>query len=116
MQDKTINNALLALRKQIIRESGEGLDHVEALLALRGVDLTTVYQAKAANWARRGHMHRMALEALKDGPLTRRQLVDRIAGQRPEVPPERIYWRTDAALAKLQAKGLVRREGRVWST
>jgi hypothetical protein len=38
MLDKTITNALIALRKQIIRESLDGLPHVDALLAARGVD------------------------------------------------------------------------------
>lgn len=31
MQDKTINNALLTLRKQTSREGGDGPEHVEAL-------------------------------------------------------------------------------------
>lgn len=38
MQEKTINNALLALRRQIIRGDGENLAHVEALLRARGVE------------------------------------------------------------------------------
>ncbi|MTJ05746.1 MAG: hypothetical protein FH759_13765, partial [Sediminimonas qiaohouensis] len=39
MQDRTIDNALLALRKEIVRHGRDGLDHVEALLTLRGVEL-----------------------------------------------------------------------------
>ena len=39
MQDKAINNALLALRRQIIRENLDGLAEVETLLRLRGVPL-----------------------------------------------------------------------------
>ena len=37
-----------------------------------------------------------------------------IAPRRPDVTPERLYWRVDAALSKMQSAGLVRREGRVW--
>ncbi len=33
---KTIDGVLLNLRAQIIRDGGEGLEHVEALLAIRG--------------------------------------------------------------------------------
>lgn len=114
MQDRTIDNALLALRKQIIREKLEGLEHVEALLAIRGVAMPRVMPAKAANTARRCAMRLMVLGALRDGPMTRKQIVAHIAPLRPDVPPERLYWRVDAALAKLHYAGKVRREGRVW--
>ncbi|WP_136634948.1 hypothetical protein [Pseudooceanicola onchidii] len=100
MQDKTINNALLALRKQIIREGGDGLDHVEALLAMRGVDMPRVLIATA----RRGEMGRMVLDALRDGPKTRAQLVEYIGALRPDVPTDRLYWRVDGALSKLRGK------------
>jgi hypothetical protein len=54
MQDKTIDGALLALRKQIIREKREGLAHVEALLALRGVHMPAVLPAKRKDVAGKG--------------------------------------------------------------
>ncbi len=116
MQDKSIDSALLALRKQITRNDGEGLAHVEALLAMRGVDMPRVRPAKAANSARRGEMARLILCALSERPMTRRELVAHIAAKRPDVTLERIYWRTDAALNKLRVKGKVRREGRVWGS
>ena len=37
MLDKTITNALIALRRQIIRGNLDRLDHVNALLAARGI-------------------------------------------------------------------------------
>lgn len=37
MLDKTIDSALLNLRRDLIRGGDEGLAHVEALLRLRGV-------------------------------------------------------------------------------
>ena len=107
MQDRTIDNALLALRKQ----GGEVQELAERLLALRGVDhLPRIIPSPA----RRGDMQRMVLDALRDGPKTRRELVDYLAGLRPDAPPDRLYWRTDAALSKLRMAGQVRREGRVW--
>ena len=54
MQERTINSALLALRKQMIRGEGEGLDHVEALLALRGIHPPRVMRAKRSDVAKRG--------------------------------------------------------------
>ena len=50
MQDKTISNALLALRKQIIRGDGKELAQVERLLRMRGVDMRACYQLSAALW------------------------------------------------------------------
>jgi hypothetical protein len=113
MQDKTIDNALLALRKQIIRGNGEGLEHAEALLSARGVLLPAVIRREAPV-APRGQMRRMVLDALSGGPLTRRQLTWSIAPLRQDVPLARLYWRVDSVLAKMKVAGLVRLEGRVW--
>ena len=107
MQNKTINNALLALR----RDGGKPQELAERLLALRGVNhLPRIIRHPA----KRGEMRRMVLEALRDGPMTRRALVAHLAPLRPEVPLEQLYWRTDTTLSKLRMAGLVRREGRVW--
>lgn len=113
MLDKSIDGALLALRKQIIKQGAEGLAHVEALLELRGVSMPKV-TVLCAPVAKRGCMRRMALQSLKDGPMTRRQIVDHIAPLRPDVPPERLYWRVDAALQKLRKAGVAARDGRLW--
>jgi len=114
MQDKTIDNALLALRKQIIRGDGDGLEHVETLLQMRGVDMPRVLPAMPENSARRGQMAFWIMEALRDGPKPRREIAARIRELRPDVPQEALYWRVDAALSRLRRKGLVWRDGRVW--
>lgn len=114
MQDATIDNALLALRKQIILGGGEGRDHVQALLQMRGVRLPRVLGPKAADAMRKGHMAYMILEALRQRPMTRKELVVRLADKRHDVSQEKLYWRTAYALNKLRVKGLVMRDGRVW--
>jgi len=113
MQDRSIDNALLALRKQIIRDSLDGLDHVEALLQMRGV-APPKGKPKPANAARKGGMASMILDALRECPMTLTELVAWISPKRPDVSPERLYYRTASALTQLRIKGLVRREGRVW--
>ena len=112
MLNKSIDGALLALRKQIIRGDGKGLEHVEALLAMREVECPVVLPARCATTVRKGQMRSMILDALRDGPMTRNQLVEHVAPRRPDVPPERLYWRVDAALSKVRAAELVRRERR----
>ena len=114
MQDKTINNALLALRKQIIRGDDEGLNHVESLLRMRGVDMPRVMPPKRKDVARRGLMSALVLGALRDEPKTTVEVAAYIAPRRPELSPEAVHKRTALCLTKLKKRGLVGREGRVW--
>src|SRR6056297_1386858 len=114
MQDRTIDSALLALRKQIIRDSLDGLDHVEALLQMRGVDAPRVMPPKPKNSARRGHMTALVLNALAEGGKTLPEVARCVHQRRPGLPYSAAYARTGQALAKLKKRGLVRREGRVW--
>ncbi len=114
MLDKSINGALLALRKQIIRRDGEGQEHVEALLAMRGVGMPRVMPAKRSDVARRGHMQLLILASLRDGPKTIREIVAYVAERRPEISYEAAYTRTGQRLPVMRAKGLVRRGDGVW--
>lgn len=114
MQDKSIDNALLALRKQIIRGNLDGLAHVEALLALRGVPMPRVMPDKRPDAARRGHMRWIVLDALRDGPKPFREVVAYVSERRPEITYEAAYQRTGQVLWKLRIAGMVRREGRAW--
>ena len=114
MLDKSIGGALLALRKQIIRGDGAGLEHVEALLRLRSVPIPRVLPSKRVDAARRGHMRRLVLGALRGGPKAMPDLVAHVAAHRPELGPQAAYHRTGQALQKLRLAGLVTREGRSW--
>ncbi len=114
MQDKSINNALLALRKQITRGDGVGLAHVEALLALRGVHMPAVLPAKLPDAARRGHMARMVMDVLRDGPMTAREVAAYVSERRPEIDFDAAHKRAALALSKLKKAGLISREGRLW--
>ena len=42
LRPETITNALVNLRAQLIRDRGSGLEHVEALLQMRGHNLGAV--------------------------------------------------------------------------
>jgi hypothetical protein len=114
MQDKTINNALLALRKQMIRGDGDGLAHVEALLVQRGVDMPRVMPAKRNDVARRMHMRSLVLQALEGGPARLADVVAYVHPKYQDVPIERTSKRVSNALWKAKLAGLVGREGRLW--
>jgi len=113
MLDKSIDGALLALRKGLIRGGGEGLEHVKALLALRRVAMPRVLPAKPADTARRNVMRRLVLAALRDGPKGLRELVAYVSARRPELAPAAAYRRTEQAIQKLRMAGLVVREERM---
>ena len=114
MQDKSINGALLALRKQIIRGNLDGLEHVEALLTMRGVHMPAVLPAKTADAALKGHVRALVIQALREGPMTRAELLEYLAEQRPQLPYKVAYARADKVLWKMGKVGLLEREGRVW--
>lgn len=114
MQERSIDNALLALRKQITREKLDGLCHVEALLTLRGVHMPAVLPTKRDDVARRGHMSLMIMGALRDGPKTLPDIVAAVAARRPELPYSAAYKRTGQALANMKLRGQVVRDGRLW--
>lgn len=102
MQDKSIDGALLALRKQIIRSKGDGLAHVEALLTLRDVPMPRVLPVKTPDAARRGQMRALVYEALRGGPKPLQDIVAHVAAARPELVPHAAYKRTTQALAKMR--------------
>lgn len=114
MLDKSIDGALLALRKQITREGQDGLEHVEALLRMRGVDMPRVMPAKRQDVAKRGHMRLLVLEALRGGPKPLKGIAAHVSARRPEIGYSLAYTRCGQCLAKLRNAGLVMREGRVW--
>ncbi|HMO09323.1 MAG TPA: hypothetical protein PKD10_17000 [Paracoccaceae bacterium] len=107
MLDKSIDSALLALRKQIIRSGSDGLAHVEALLALRGVDLPRVSPARVHGTTKRNETALLVIGALRDGPMARSEVVAVLAAAKPLLDAKRCYHRVDHAMAKLRAKGVV---------
>jgi hypothetical protein len=115
MQDKTIDNALLELRKRIIRGNGDGLEHVEALLSARGVSMPRVMPAKRKDASRRGLMRLVVLGALGADGARMGEIAAHVAAHRPELTYEQAYHRSGQCLARLKRCGMVRREGRVWS-
>lgn len=107
MQDKTINNALMALRKQVGHEG----KLAEVLLDMRGV--------KWGGWVQdgplgRGQTKRFVLDTLTDGPLSSADLGKALRAGRPDIGQTAAANRVYQALLRLEGKGLVRRDGRLW--
>lgn len=116
MLDKTITNALIALRKKIIRNSLDGLVHVDALLVARGIDPAKqrIGPKRKPDQARQGLMRLMVIEALQGGPKRYAEISALVAMKRPEIGHDATHKRTGHALDRMQKAGLVKRDGRLW--
>lgn len=113
VSEDTIRNALLYIRAEIVRDNLNGLEHVDALLAMRGHEAAPVPR-KTPKAFKRGELRRMILDALRDGPQTGAQLAERIAGQRDGLTRQQAYKRVYIALHGMQRRGMVRHQGRLW--
>ena len=114
MQDKSIDGALLALRKTIIRGNLDGLAHVEALLSLRNVHMPAVLPAKKVDVAKSGHMSRLVRDALRNGPMTAMALTGIVVAARPEISASDANKRTAQVLCNMKFAGALVRDGRLW--
>ena len=114
MLDKTITSALLNLRAKIIRGNLDGLDHVEALLAARGVDLPHVPKPHASNSLPRLAMMRLLVDALMDGPKDGVAAARYVAEHQPSISYRDAQRRVHQALARMVANGYAVRDGKAW--
>ena len=114
MLDKTITNALLHLRAQIIRGKLDGLAHVEALLVARGVALPRVPQPHARNSLPRRAMSAMLIEALRDGPKGGVAAARYVADHQPSISYKEAQARVHQALARMVVNGFAVKDGGVW--
>ena len=107
-------NALTLLRKEIVREELDGLEHVDALLVLRGVDPETIRTPRAVpNRFKRGELTRAILSMLREQPMKAIDMADRLRVAHP-CDRWRMYNGVNRALYRLRDRGVVKREGRVW--
>ena len=96
MQDKTINNALLALYR-----TGDAREHVTAIMALRSIDPPQRMQDRPLS---RGKCSRIVLGCL---PCTTPQAADAIQAQMEGVARRSAWQRAYMALLRLEERGVV---------
>ena len=113
IKDETVNNVLHYLRSVIVREGQDGLNHVDALLRLRGVDPDSLpMPAKMPKHFARGKLRVAVIGALRDGPLTGAEIARRVQGNGLDYAA--AYKRVYVCLSAMQNAGLVRRESGKW--
>ena len=112
----TIDNALYHLRALCVRDGHAGLEHVEALLRLRGLDPDAMHvPKKQPRRFRRGELRKAVLDALKGGPVPSRAVTDMILVARPDLDEEWLHPRIMVSLSTLKNEGLVARNTSGWS-
>lgn len=116
MLDKTIDSALVNLRKQIIRGNLDGLDHLEALLILRGIDpaIQHVTKPRPDNLLARRAMGMLILDCLRGGPKRGRDVARYLSEREPSVTYAQAMRRVYQGLHRLHKHGVVTRDGRLW--
>lgn len=89
LHPETIRQVLYRLRAEIIREGQDGLEHVDALLRLRGADPEARrVPGKQAKQFGRGKLRLAILRALQDGPRTGPQIAAAVATERGLTPKQ----------------------------
>ena len=111
---ETITRALVALRAELVREGGPGLEHVEALLQLRGHNLGPVPR-KAVTPARfkRNRLRVAIYAALRGGPLTGPEIVRRVS-EAHGIAYEAVYRSVYTQLGMMKKAGRLAHEGQLW--
>lgn len=105
--DESINISLYYLRAQIIRGPLDGLEHVEALMKLRGLDLEALPVPEKRNRRfRKGQLRQAILDELRKGPRTSRQIAEAIGHDRNNFAH---------TLQALKVRGVVWLDGRKWT-
>lgn len=111
-KEETLVAALHFMRCQIVREGAEGLEHIDALLRLRGVNPESLpVPQKFPKTFRRGQLTQAILRELRDGPLRGSELARRLQGN---LAYEDAYKKVYAALHRLKQAGLVINASSAW--
>lgn len=112
----TIDNALFHLRALCIRDGHEGLEHVEALLRIRGVDPDGMHvPRKQPRRFRRGELRKAVLGALGAESISSRSVTTRVHADRPDLDADWLHPRIMVSLSTLKNEGLVVRTEDGWA-
>ncbi len=113
-KEETVTRTLHYMRAQIIREGLDGLEHVEALLGLRGENSQHVPKPQPKNRFKASRLKWIVMDALREGPKRGRDVAGYVAERAPQLTSEDAYKRTYMCLSRMKRAGTVGRDGMVW--
>lgn len=92
MLNKTIDSALQQLHRQALNGKG-GMEHVLALMALRGLEPVNKRPSPVGGGKRRKETGAIVLQALRDGVTVNRAIATILLKQRPELTRKQAHQR-----------------------
>ncbi|MCZ8133734.1 MAG: hypothetical protein O9248_01715 [Rhodobacteraceae bacterium] len=111
-KEETLVAALHFMRCQIVREGAKGLEHIDALLRLRGVAPESLpVPQKFPKTFKRGQLTQAILRELRDGPLRGSELARRLQGN---LAYEDAYKKVYGALHRLGRSGNILPKNNLW--
>lgn len=114
VSEAMVSSALHTLRVRTIRGDLPGLEHIEALMAIRGGDLAPVPPARTIRF-RKGELRRAVLRALRGRPMALHEIVTAVFAARAVPADRQARNRIATILTGMKLKGMVAHEGRLWS-
>jgi hypothetical protein len=116
MIEKTITSALVNLRAHIIRDGIDGLDHVNALLVMRGIDpgKLRVGRKMPADSCRQSEVRMIVIQVLRGGPKRPCEIGAHFMACKPSIAPDRAMVRVYRGIYKMRDRGVVVRDGGAW--
>jgi len=115
MQENFKISALLHIRSECFRDGKAGIEHVDALLRLRGFDPDDHRPTKRKPvYFKRRELTRTVLALLKDRPRTSRE-ISQIIAQRTGQDWNKVRDYVSPCLSRAKKRGLVVSEKTVWS-
>ena len=116
MSDDAINSALYHLRAQIIREETKGLKEVETLLRLRDCEVDAFQVPKKVERKfGRGELRLLVISALREGPMSLRDVADRVHAKRPDIALDGLLPKIATVLSTIKSKGIATNQNGKWS-
>ncbi len=108
LNEQSVINTLLSLRSQITRDRLDGLEEVEKLLVLRGVDLSGHHiPRKTAKHFKRHELRNLVMAELRKSPAPARQISEAIFEKHNSLAFSTLHYRVRLCLAGARRKGVV---------
>ena len=107
--DERIERVLFFIKSEIVRDGLDGVEHVDALLQMRGIDPDKFkIPAKIPRiFKGRNGMRRAVLLALKQGPASTKEIASRICEANEGICVEETWRSVSVCLSGLKRRGTV---------
>lgn len=116
MLDKTITNALLALRAKTIRDGLGGIEHINALLIARGIDPTQQHVRRKipSDSCKQRELKMIVLGAVRTGPKRTPEICQHLMACKPGMSRESAMKRVYRAIYRMRDRGVLVQDGLAW--